>query len=59
MNPQRSEKQKDTGRSEKGLERGKSRRPDTQHGVDRRPQGHGKQQERSTDEFEHDEQGDE
>ena len=45
MSPRRNEKEKDTGRSQKGFERGKSRGPGTQHGVDRRPhEGGSKQQ---------------
>ena len=50
MTPQRSEKEKDTGRSQKGFERGKSRGPSTQHGVESK-------QDHSNDQFENEEQG--
>jgi hypothetical protein len=59
MSPQRSEKEKATGRSQKGFERGRNRTSSTPpHGGDKRHR-EGPTGQRSEDDFENEETGNE
>ena len=56
MNPQRSEKKKEHGRSQKGFERSGKRDPNATHGQEHhRPEGPGTQHEQPDDEFDDEE----